>query len=47
VTAAPVEGAANVAVIKAVARELGVRPSAVSLRSGARGRTKIVEIERG
>ncbi len=45
VTAAPVEGAANSAVIKAVALELGVRPSAVSLRSGSRSRTKIVEVE--
>jgi uncharacterized protein len=44
VTAAPVDGAANQAVLEAVARELGVRTSAVSLRAGGRGRTKVVEV---
>lgn len=44
VTAAPVEGAANKAVIQAVARELGVPASAVSLRLGGRGRTKLIEV---
>ena len=44
VTAPPAEGAANQAVLKAVARELGVRASAVSLRSGARGRVKLVNV---
>ncbi|HEY4889016.1 MAG TPA: DUF167 domain-containing protein [Candidatus Dormibacteraeota bacterium] len=44
VTAPPVEGAANQAVLRAVARELGVPVSAVSLRSGARGRLKTVEV---
>jgi uncharacterized protein YggU (UPF0235/DUF167 family) len=44
VTAAPVEGAANQAVLRTVARELGVPVSALSLRSGARGRLKTVEV---
>lgn len=44
VTAPPVEGAANQAVLEAVARELGVRISALRLRSGAHSRTKIVEV---
>lgn len=44
VTAAPVDGAANEAVLAAVAREAGVRLGAVRLRSGARGRTKVVEV---
>ena len=47
VTAAPVAGAANRAVLEAVARTLGIAPSAVSLRSGARGRVKVVEAEEG
>ncbi len=44
VTAPPVEGAANDAVLRAVADELHVPASAVSVRSGARSRTKIVEV---
>lgn len=47
VTAPPVEGAANEAVLRAVADELRVPPSAVSVRSGARSRTKIVEVRGG
>jgi uncharacterized protein len=46
VTAAPVDGAANEAVLKAVAKELGVPVSALVLRSGARGRVKLVEVNR-
>lgn len=46
VSAPPVEGAANQAVIEAVARELGVRPHAVRLRSGARSRTKVFEVRK-
>ncbi|TAN34902.1 DUF167 domain-containing protein [bacterium] len=46
VTAPPVAGAANQAVLQAVAGELGVPISAVRLRSGARGRTKLVEVAR-
>lgn len=44
VTAPPVGGAANRAVLEAVAREMGVAVSALTLRSGARGRTKLVEL---
>lgn len=44
VTSPPVEGAANQAVLRAVARELGVPVSALSLRSGPRGRIKTVEV---
>lgn len=47
VSAPPVEGAANQAVIEAVAKEMGVRPSAVILRSGARSRTKVFEVREG
>jgi uncharacterized protein (TIGR00251 family) len=45
VTAPPVEGAANEAVLRAVAGELRVPLSAVSLRSGARSRTKVLEVK--
>lgn len=44
VTAAPVGGAANKAVMQAVADELDVPVSGVVLRSGGRSRTKVVEI---
>lgn len=44
VTAPPVGSAANRAVIKAVADELGVPASAVALRSGGRSRTKVFEV---
>lgn len=47
VTAPPVEGAANAAVLRAVADELRVPLSAVSLRAGARSRTKVVEVKGG
>ncbi|MGA7912432.1 MAG: DUF167 domain-containing protein [Candidatus Dormiibacterota bacterium] len=46
VNAPPVEGAANQAVLEAVAKEMGVRLPAVSLRSGARSRTKVVEVKK-
>jgi len=46
VNAPPIEGAANQAVLEAVAKEMGVRPSAVSLRSGARSHTKVFEVAR-
>ena len=45
VTAPPVEGAANQAVLEAIATHFGVRASAVRLRSGSHGRKKLVEIE--
>ena len=44
VTARAVEGAANRALIQAVADALGVRRSAVSLVAGHRSRNKLVEV---
>lgn len=44
VTAPPVGGAANAAVMKAVAEEFDVPSGAVTLRAGARSRTKLVEV---
>ena len=44
VTARAVEGAANRALIQAVADALGVRRSAVSLVAGERARDKLVEV---
>jgi uncharacterized protein YggU (UPF0235/DUF167 family) len=44
VTARAVEGQANRAVVRAVARALGVRPSAVTLVAGERGRDKRFEV---
>jgi len=44
VTAPPVGGAANRAVLKAVADQLGVPGSTVVLRSGGHGRMKVVEV---
>ena len=44
VQAAPVGGAANAACARALARALGVRPGAVSLDPGARGRRKAVRV---
>jgi len=44
IAAAPVEGAANAAMLKMIAKRLGVPPSSVTLVSGARSRLKIVEI---
>ncbi len=45
VTAAPVEGAANKAALAAVARHFDVPASTVRLKSGARGRMKVVEVD--
>jgi uncharacterized protein YggU (UPF0235/DUF167 family) len=45
VTAPPVEGEANRAVSALLAGALGVRPSAVSVVKGARGRDKLVRVE--
>jgi len=44
VTGPPVEGAANRAVLRAIAGELGVPVSALRLRSGLRSRTKTIEV---
>jgi uncharacterized protein len=44
VGARAVEGAANRALVAAIARALGVRPSAVVLVAGERGRDKLVEV---
>lgn len=45
VTAAPEKGRANKAVIEVLARELGVPKRVVSIRSGERSRTKLIEVE--
>ncbi len=45
ITARAVEGAANRAVVRAIADGLGVRPSAVRLAAGERSRDKAVEVE--
>lgn len=43
VKAQPIEGKANTAVIKALARHLGIAPSRMTLRSGATGKRKVFE----
>ena len=45
VSAPPVEGEANRAVIALLARALGVRPAAVAIVHGAGGRDKLVWVE--
>ena len=45
VRANPTDGAANRAVMRAVARAFGVRTTAVALIRGERGRDKLVEVE--
>jgi uncharacterized protein len=45
VTAPAVEGAANSAMVRAVAQWAGRPPSAVRLVAGSRGRTKLVDVE--
>ena len=47
VSARAVDGKATEAALAAVARAFGVRPSAVTLVSGASSRTKIVDIAAG
>jgi uncharacterized protein YggU (UPF0235/DUF167 family) len=44
VSAAPADGAANAAVLRLLAAELGVAPSRLRLVSGAAGRHKLVEV---
>jgi uncharacterized protein len=45
VTAPPVEGAANAALCRLVARAAGVAPSRVEVVRGRRGRQKVVRVE--
>ena len=45
VSARPVDGAANEALLRLVAAELGISRSRVTLRSGAASRTKVVQVE--
>ena len=45
VSSPPVEGVANTAVGVLLARALGVRPSAVTVVHGERGREKMVRVE--
>lgn len=45
VSAAPVDGAANSAVIELVADTLGVAPRRVSVKRGSAARHKVLEIE--
>ena len=45
VTAPPVEGAANEALCRLVAKAAGVAPSRVSVVRGQRGRQKVVRID--
>jgi len=45
VTAPPVDGEANAAVIEALAQAFGVRRSAVTIVRGERGRRKTVNVE--
>jgi uncharacterized protein (TIGR00251 family) len=44
VAAPPVEGAANDALARLLARALGVAPSSVTILRGARGRDKLVRV---
>jgi uncharacterized protein (TIGR00251 family) len=45
VSSPPVDGAANDAVVKAVAVALGLRPSRVSIVSGHTSRSKVVAVD--
>ena len=45
ITPPPVEGAANIAVLRAVASWLKVPPGRVHLVAGQRGRRKLIDIE--
>lgn len=45
VTAAPADGKANAAVVKALADALGTRPSGITLISGHTGRDKRVQVD--
>ena len=45
VKAPPVDGKANAALIALVAKRFGLRKAQVSIRSGAAGRMKLVQLE--
>ena len=45
VHAAPVEGAANAALIRLLASETGVTPGSIRIVSGGTSRRKVVEVE--
>jgi len=45
VAAAPVDGAANVALLRLVASALGVPPSRLRIVTGATARRKVIEVE--
>jgi len=45
VKAPPVDGKANAAVVALVARHFGLRKAQVQIRSGASGRSKLVQLE--
>jgi hypothetical protein len=45
VTAPPLDGAANEALVRFLAERLGVAPSAVRVESGAGSRAKVVTVE--
>ncbi len=44
VTAPPVEGEANAALIRLLAQQLGLKPRDLQIASGAQSRSKVVEI---
>jgi uncharacterized protein (TIGR00251 family) len=44
VTAPPVDGEANAALIQLLARQLGLRQTDLAIATGSRGRSKMVEI---
>lgn len=46
VTAPPVEGAANEAVVRAVAAALGLAPSDIAIERGNKGRRKLLSVPR-
>lgn len=45
VKAVPIEGKANVAIAKALAKHLGIPVASITLRSGSTGKHKVFEIE--
>ncbi len=45
ISAPPVEGKANKELIKFLAKQLDIKKSAISIKSGEKSRTKIIQIE--